>query len=311
MVNKNIDNKIIEPDNELFYSRNDKNDPRMGEFVFRDREYYPKADYVIVGCPQDMGVKRNNGREGAKGGPISIRRALYKFPVPEPMRNKVILDIGDVRVADTLEGTHKLLYTVVYNLLENEKRLIVLGGGNDISYPDCRALSELSGELLVFNIDSHFDVRDDEQSTSGTPYRQLLEGEFIQPPKFYELANKQIVNSPEYQYYLKKKGVNVASLEHLRGRGIDSYLKTVLHHNEADSIFWGFDLDAVRADDAPGVSAPYPIGLTAEEICAIAEIAGSDKRSRILEITELNPEYDVDNRTAKLAAMIIMYYLNN
>ena len=50
----------------LFYRRDDPNDPRLGELVKRDPKDYEGADIVILGCPQDEGVKRNGGRVGGK-----------------------------------------------------------------------------------------------------------------------------------------------------------------------------------------------------------------------------------------------------
>ncbi len=75
------------------------------------------------------------------------------------------------------------------------------------------------------------------------------------------------------------------------------------------AIFWGFDLDSVRASDAPGVSAPSPVGLTAEQICRIGTIAGRDARTRVIEFSEVNPTLDIDGRTSRLAALILMYTL--
>jgi hypothetical protein len=53
------------PAEDLFFSRNDPHRPRLGEIVSRDHKRYATADIVIVGCPQDEGVRRNNGRVGA------------------------------------------------------------------------------------------------------------------------------------------------------------------------------------------------------------------------------------------------------
>ena len=48
------------------------------------------------------------------------------------------------------------------------------------------------------------------------------------------------------------------------------------------------------------------MGLTAREVCEIADVAASDPRTRIIEITEVNPDYDRDGITSKLAANIIV-----
>lgn len=299
------------PDRDLFFSRNDPNDIKMGEYVRRERGDFAHADLVILGCPQDVGVRRNQGKPGARKAPDEIRRALYTFPVPEQERMICtrIFDLGNLKLADSLEQIHEDLYNVAFSLLTRNKRVIILGGGNDISYPDCKALSDQNGELIAINIDSHYDVREDDPPNSGTPYRQLLEGKHLKPGNFYEIANKDIANSPVYKKYLEDKGAHVYSLDSLRELGIEYVFDKILQNSKFESIFWGFDLDAVRSVDAPGVSASYPVGLTAEEICKIAEFAGRDTRTKILEISEVNPEYDLNQRTSKLAAMISMYYL--
>ena len=53
------------PDREVFFTRHDPHDPRLGEIVQSEPEHYSSADIVIVGCPQDEGVRRNGGRVGA------------------------------------------------------------------------------------------------------------------------------------------------------------------------------------------------------------------------------------------------------
>ena len=55
------------PAEELFFRRNDPNDVRLGEIVGKAARDYESARIVILGCPQDEGVKRNGGREGAAG----------------------------------------------------------------------------------------------------------------------------------------------------------------------------------------------------------------------------------------------------
>lgn len=307
----NIFEETVRPEDALFYSRKDPNDPKMGDLVEKSPSGYDNAEVVILGCPQDEGVKRNKGRPGAAKGPDAIRKALYKFSAAEPLRSKNIFDLGNTRIAQTLEATHARQEKVVYQILKDGKNVISLGGGNDISYPDCSALSRITNEMLVFNIDSHFDVRADYPRNSGTPYRQVLEEKRIRPPQLYQIANKPLANSPVYEQYLERIGANVYPLETLRRQGVQTVIRKILNENNADAIFWGFDLDSVQTTDAPGVSATYPVGLSADEICRIARLAGADYRSRVFEISEMNPEYDIDGRTGKLAAMMILYYLSS
>ncbi len=297
---------LVAADDALFYRRGDPNDIRLGEVVMRDPPDYARADVVVVGCPQDEGVRRNRGRVGARLAPAEIRRALYRYAVSEPHQHLRLFDLGDVLAATTLEETHEALHRVVRQVLRDGKKLVVLGGGNDISYPDCSALAAEVDRLLVINIDRHFDVRADTPRSSGTPYRQLLEEGHVVPEMFHEVGINSFANSPTYRRYLEELGAHIHFLGDLRANGVGATLRAIAESTPADGIFFGFDLDVVRAVEAPGVSDPSPMGLTAREICEISDVAAADPRTRIIEVTEVNPTYDVDGITSKLAANIIM-----
>ncbi len=294
---------------ELFYSRHDPEDIRLGDIVSPSIDDYQQADIVILGCPQDEGVRRNQGRSGAAEAPSTIRKLLYRFPATKAVKRKHIVDIGDIRTDGSLEDIHGRHAEVVGQLLRDGKRIITIGGGNDVSYADGVALAKSAGKFLAFNIDSHFDVRNNSRRNSGTPYRQLLDEGHLDAGLFYEMAAKDFLNSPDYHAYLEDKGVQVYTLDSLREKGIEPLLESILSKHKVNTIFWGIDFDAVQATDAPGVSAPCPIGLTADEICSIAKVAARDPRSRVFEITEVNPRYDIDNRTSRLAALVLLHVL--
>ncbi|HEX2898062.1 MAG TPA: formimidoylglutamase [candidate division Zixibacteria bacterium] len=296
-------------DTSWFFKFHDPNDKKLGDIVTYLEKDYKRSKYVLLGCPQDEGVKRNHGRPGAAEAPNEIRKCFYKFSVPASLKSGCLFDAGNTILGETLEETHDTQTKIVEQIIRDGKKLIVLGGGNDISYPDCAGLAAVSKKLLAFNIDSHFDVRKNKVRNSGTPYRQLLEENKIEPKNFFELAIQPFANSEIYLNYLEKKRVKLFTLELFRQKGIAKTLRTILKSNKSKSIFWGIDMDSVRSSDAPGVSASYPTGLTAEELLLIASIAGNDKRSAVVEISEVNPKHDVDSRTCKLAALAILKFL--
>ena len=186
-----------------------------------------------------------------------------------------------------------------------------LGGGNDTSYPDCSALSlETDEPIVAFNIDAHFDVRADAIRNSGTPYRQLLEEGHVAPGSFYEIGYQPFANSATYVRYLADKGVTAISRDEVGERGIGAVLRDILGQSRADAIFWGLDMDVVTAADAPGVSAINPTGLSGREFCRVAQIAGNEPRTRLFEISEVNPAFDIDGRTCRLAAAALWTFLS-
>ena len=297
------------PDLSLFHRPPDPNDPRLAEIVGTAPEDYAEADIVIVGCPQDEGVRRNNGREGVALAPARIREQFYLL-TPFNISRK-ICDIGDVKIGRTLEETHDNHLEIVKKVLSDGKRLIVLGGGNDISYPDGRAMSEVFGteNWIAVNVDSHLDVRVAEQRNSGTPYRQLLEEKLLLPKYFYEVGFQTHFCSPVYYDYIRELGVHRISLEMLRSRfepdqEIREQIRlNFINHSSSMSTFFGFDIDAVRASDAPGSSAPSPLGLRAGEFIQLVKYAASLANTKLIEFTEVNPKFDADSRTVKLVAI--------
>ncbi len=301
--------QTIRPNSDLFIKRNDKNDPRLGEFVSSDTGQYDAAEIVILGCPQDEGVMRNNGRAGAAEAPDAIRRQFYKLTTFNI--RKRIFDLGDTALGSTLEETHETHFAIVKQILEDGKRIIVLGGGNDISYPDGVAMAEVFGPewWIAVNIDAHLDVRIAEERNSGTPYRQLLEEDHLLPKYFYEVGYQTHLASPVYYEYIRNLGVNRISLELLRSRDEadlelrENIRQKFIGHSSSLNTFFGFDMDAVRSADAPGTSAPSPLGLRAGEFIQLVKYAASLANTKIIEFSEVNPRFDIDNRTAKLVAI--------
>jgi len=305
------------PNSDLFFSKPDRNDPRLGEIVSSDKKDYETADIVILGCPQDEGVRRNGGRAGAEGAPAAIREQFYKL-TPFNIKKR-LFDLGDVSMGESLEETHDTHCMLVKQILQDGKRLIVLGGGNDISYPDGRAMAEVFGpeRWIGINVDSHLDVRIAEQRNSGTPYRQLLEEKHLLPAYFYEVAYQTHFASPIYYDYIRGLGVNRISLELLRSREeADVELKENIRQrfigqSASLNTFFGFDMDAVRSSDAPGTSAPSPLGLRAGEFITLVKYAASLANTKIIEFSEVNPNFDIDNRTTKLVAIGMHRFCSN
>ena len=297
------------PDPELFFGKGDKNDPRLGEIIPTDEGHYAASDIVILGCPQDEGVRRNGGREGAALAPDAIRRQFYKL-TPFNIRKRVF-DLGNVKIGAGLEETHDTHTAIVQQVLADGKRLIVLGGGNDVSYPDGCAMAEVFGadRWIGVNVDSHLDVRADHPRNSGTPYRQLLEEKRLMPQQFFEIGFQTHFCSPIYYSYIRDLGVHRISLELLRSRDeADIELREQIRsefikHRGSMNTFFGFDMDVVRSADAPGTSAPSPLGLRAGEFITLVKYAAGLSNVKMIEFSEVNPNFDQDNRTTKLVAI--------
>ena len=70
-----------------------------------------------------------------------------------------------------------------------------------------------------------------------------------------------------------------------------------------------FCLDAVDQAFAPGVSAPGGGGLEPRLWLHAAETAGRCPDVRSIDVVELNPRFDRDEQTARLAALTVWHFL--
>lgn len=297
------------PNRDLFFTNDDRNDPRMGSVVATAPSDYAAAEIVILGCPQDEGIRRAKGRPGAASAPDAIREQFYQLSTLNI--KKRVFDLGDTQIGETLEATHRDHAAVLEAVLRDGKRLIVLGGGNDIAYPAGVAMSAIYHPewWIGVHVDSRLDVRIAKERNAGTQYRQLLDERLLLPENFFEVGFQSHFCSPAYYNYIRDLGVHRISLELLRSRAdVDRELKDAIRlefikHSASVNTYFGFDMGAVRSADAPGTTSPSPLGLRAGEFITLVKYAASLANTRMIEFSEANPDYDQDHRTMKLVAI--------
>lgn len=165
------------------------------------------------------------------------------------------------------------------------------------------------------NIDAHLDVREvvEGRITSGTPFRRVLEelGDRVLPSAFVEVGAQGDVSSWHYVQYLKGKGSALFPLEQVNRQGAEATMAQALEiaATGTDALFLSVDIDAIAQAFAPGCSAPSPRGLTPQQVWEMVFLAGTHPQVRLMDLMEINPQYDVDDRTARLGASILLAFL--
>ncbi len=292
-------------------------DPRFRSLVRRwdGRE---ECDIGIVGVPFDEGVRLSGGRIGAAKAPDAIREQLARYGTAYNVRENAdlarlsVADMGNVTPTKNSAAMHKRAEDAVGEALAKAEAVIVLGGGNDISYASVRALARATkGRVGGANIDAHFDVRPvvGGKLTSGTPYRRLLAEGVIDGKHFAEIGAQGHVNAKAHRDYLVKKHASIILLSAVRKLGPDRVMEMLAKKTRScDALFVSIDIDVVAQAFAPGSSAPSPDGLFPEDVLRFAHLAGKSAKVRLFEIMEVNPLFDVDGRTSRLAANLILEF---
>jgi formiminoglutamase len=297
-------------------------DPRLGEVIEHwsgERDALQAGRAVILGFPQDEGVRRNGGRVGAAKAPDEIRKYLnrltaYHAPHQIDLAACAPLDAGNVRTSENLEETQELLGTVIGGILKTGAVPIVLGGGHETAYGHYRGYAKNQMPVGIINVDAHLDVRPclDGRGHSGSPFRQALEDPNFPLPgnRYVCLGAQPFAVSRQHFAYVQRKGAKIR----WAWTDIDDLATAVIEEVDrfaADGcrVMLTIDADAFAAADVPGVSAPNSHGLPGVEIAAVCERAGQTASVSSMELVEINPTFDVDGRSARWAAMAIWHFL--
>lgn len=319
-------------DSNLFFSRNDPSDPRLGERVhsvpaeladvFEDNlknalmaaKKSETRSAVIAGYPDDEGIKINGGRLGAVQGPTEVRRFLYRMtPSLHGDANTMLFDIGDLHVEGVpLPDRHEAAAYAALTALNEGAMWIGIGGGHDYGYPDAAAFCEWckanNQRPLVINFDAHLDVRPTTKGlSSGTPFFRMLE-EFPETD-FVEIGIQAHCNSRTHLEWVKSKGARVLTQEEIEASG--EPMVTALIRLLDDwilrrrPVFISIDIDGFSSSVAPGCSQSWATGFMPREFFPCLEVLKRRLDVKVLGIYEVSPPLDHDMRTAKLAAQII------
>lgn len=286
------------PDDKLFYRSNDAHDIRLGSLVSRDSNDYDSAQIVLLGS-----------QTGESANTDSIREEFYKLTNFGITRK--ILDLGNVDAGDNFSS-------VVEKVLEDKKRLIVFGG-EDVSYKSGAAMAKTFGgdRWLGININSYLDSVPENLKENKPSFRRLLEEKLLPPHYFYEIGFQPYFCSAAFFKSLQNQNVKMVSLEQLRSRETpDLELRELIrqefiNHSNSMNIFFNFSMNAVRASDAPGVSAASPFGLRAGEFLTLVQFASKLMNTKFIQFTDFRQELDHENRTAKLIAIGLHRYCSS
>ncbi len=272
---------------------------------------------ALLGYACDEGVRRNQGRPGAAKGPAAIRGQLGKLPNHFP-ETTTLTDVGDIQCLDgNMEAAQEALAAIVYSLAAQGVFTLVLGGGHDIAYGHYKGLRQHIGNdktLGILNFDAHFDLRKNiEGNNSGTPFYQIAKDCLKEniPFSYLCLGIRKDANTREL--YSTARELNVSFLE--RPYFSMAHLETVTNTlkrflSEVDKVYITIDLDGFSSAYAPGVSAASPMGFAPDIVLECLRVVIQSGKLISADVAEINPTYDKDDQTAKLAASLLHYIMH-
>jgi arginase len=284
----------------------------------------------IMGVPIDLGADRR----GVDMGPSAIRYAQLHQKLEE--LGHTLEDKGNIEVPiqETCQITDpKLKYIdciipmgrrvagAVATSIQGGRFPLVIGGDHSLSVGSIRGAAR-GKKLGVIWVDAHADFNTAETTPSGNIHGMPLAAlcglgdtrlvslwEETQPvldPRRVAIIGARDLD-PGEKRNLREAGILVQSMEQIDRIGMLAVLEKIIEHvsRDVDGIYLSFDMDALDPRHAPGVGTPVAGGLTYREAHLVCEVIAETGKLIGMELVEVNPILDLQNRTAILAVEFI------
>lgn len=273
------------------------------------------ADYDvgIMGVPYDGAVSY---RPGARFSPSRVREMsslgrTYHWSRDDQWSERLkVADLGDCSVVPIdLETTYNKIEKEVAAVLENNKKLLLVGGDHSTTLPILRSFYKKHGGLRLIHFDAHLDTY---PAAWGCEYHH---GAFLRHAinenlvdEVYQFGIRGPLASKEDLDFVNQHSIHVYTMDDIREKHLSDFLKTLPKWNDNKPTYISFDVDCLDPAYAPGTGTPVPGGLTTYEVqrilreLKINHFVGGD-------VVEISPPFDTSDITSLVGVDVLFEYL--
>lgn len=256
-----------------------------------------KGTMVIVGCPE----VRRSGSKLTEDGLERIRTSFYSLQTHYPSLS--IVDLGNILPGDSVEDTYFAVTAVAAEVIRAKATLVILGGGQDLTYANYLAYQKLEQVVNIVTIDSRFDMGDVEDGITSECFLQKIV--LHQPNILFNFSNIAFQTyhvHPRQTELMHRMFFDTYRLGEIQSRIEES--EPVIRTADLGS----FDLTAIRTSDSPANHRNEPNGLYGEEACALCRYAGLSDKMSSFGIYEYDEKTDRNGRSASLIGQMLWYF---
>jgi arginase family enzyme len=271
---------------------------QLGKAIAIYEEEFPELDdaqIVLLGCGEQRGSGLIHGHSEA---PDIVRRHLYGLYYWH--QDIKIADVGNVKAGSLYTDSYAALKTVVQELVNDGKTVIILGGSHDLTLSQYQAYADSKKIIEASCVDALIDLNLESPFRHENFLMEMLTGE----PNFIRHYNHIGFQS----YY-----VHPRMLETLDKLRFDCYrvgtVKESLDEMEPvirNSELFSFDITAMAHAYAPA-NTVSPNGFNGEEACVLMRYAGMSPNVSSIGIYGYDAQHDRDELTARQIAHMIWY----
>jgi arginase len=286
----------------------------------------------LIGVPTDIGASAR----GAAMGPEALRvadlaAALRAHGLEVVDRGNLIgptnpwLPPADgYRHLDEVVAWNQAVHDAVLAELELERLPIMLGGDHCLAVGSISAVARFcrsrGRKLRVLWLDAHADFNTSAITPSGNVHGMpvaclcglgpealaTMAGEVPAiSPKCLRQIGIRSVDEGEKRL-VQSQGLEVYDMRYIDEMGMRHAMELALATLDANThLHVSFDVDFLDPDIAPGVATTVRGGPTYREAQLCMEMIADSGRMASLDVVELNPAFDIRNRTAEVAVDLI------
>ncbi|MEO6584441.1 MAG: formimidoylglutamase [Ferruginibacter sp.] len=255
-------------------------------------------DIVILGAPEMRG---NGLYQGGPTAPDMIRKHLYQLHYWHT--DVKIADIGNVKTGDTLPDSYAALKTVVAELLQLKKTVIILGGSHDLTLAQYDAYRELDRLIEATCIDASIDLRTESMVRSENFLLDMLTGEPNHVKHYNHIGFQSYFVHPRMIETLDKLRFDCTRVGMVK-ENIEEMEPVIRSTN-----LLSFDISAIKNSDSPA-SKQSPNGLDGTEACTLCRYAGMSNELDSFGVYGYDPSEDYNELTAMQISQMIWYFID-
>lgn len=299
------------------------------------------ATFVVLGLPEDIGIRANGGRGGAYS---AWKPALFSLLNVQSNcfgDGSDILILGHINFDDLMlradgidfktqkginesrklvEEIDERVSFVVKAIVESGKEAIIIGGGHNNAYPNLKGAAEglkaagkiKSAIINCINCDAHSDFRMMEGRHSGNGFRYAYENSYLKKYSVVGLHESYNAGNVLDEIMSKPETFHLSFFEDILIRENITFKEAV--HNAIKHVkdnYCGIEIDMDTIQNIPS-SAKTSSGINTIQARQYITWAAENLDACYLHIAEAAPvlsHIKTDNKTGKLIGFLIADYI--
>jgi len=296
-----------------------------------------EAKFVLIGLPEDIGVRANYGRAGAATAWQPALSNILNTQSNEFLSGEDLLVLGHVDFDDlikqaenaSIEKLRELVAImdervsiVIKHIVQSGKIVIVIGGGHNNSYGNIKGAAQglfesgriTDAKINCINSDAHTDFRALEGRHSGNGFSYAFKDGYLK--KYAIVGLHESYNSKNVLEEIKKhpSAIDYTFFEDIFIREELDFKHAVMRAiTFTEDTFCGIELDMDTVQNIPS-SAKTSSGISANQARQYVSWCGKNANPVYLHIAEAAPvlsHIKTDNKTGKLIAYLVTDFIKS